>query len=114
MPQGFFTVEQWKRPRGCKTSQWIPIFHLDSYQSLSKAIAALEKRGQPGLYRVMQTQRCIWTQKEGGKLRLHGSHASSPAGLARLAEIFEREGGRRPIEQARQERARTKANRAGK
>jgi hypothetical protein len=114
MPHGFFTVEQWKRPRGRKTSEWIPIFHLDAYESSSKAITAIEKRGQSGLYRVVQTQRCIWAQKEGGKLRLHGSHASSPAGLARLAEIFEHEGGRRPVEQARQDRARGKAKRAAK
>ena len=113
MPHGFFTVEQWTRSRNGLMSKWIPILHLDSDQSLSKAVAALEKRGRPGLYRVVQTQRCIWAQKEGGKLRLHGSHASSPASLARLAEIFEREDGRRPVEQARLDRARAKAKRAG-
>jgi hypothetical protein len=106
MPHGFFTVEQWdpthRKPR------WIPIFHLDSYQSLTKAIRELEKRGQPGLYRVVQMQRAIWAEKEGGKLRLHGSHASSPESLARLVEIFEREGGRRPVEKARQERIKAK------
>ena|SRR2546426_1105396 len=111
MPHGFFTVEQWKSRHGSRRPQWIPILHLDSYQSLTKAIAALEKRGQPGLYRVLQTQRCIWAESDGGKLRLHASHVSSPESLARLAQLFEVEGGRRPVEKARQERARIKARR---
>src|SRR5438046_10437928 len=106
MPHGFFTVEQWKRPH------WIPILHLDSYQSLTKAMAALEKRGEPGLFRVVQMQRCVWAEMEKGKLRLHGSHASSPENLAQIVEIFEREGGRRPLEKARAERAAAKAKRA--
>ena len=108
MPHGYFTVEQWKRP------QWIPILHLDSHQSLTKAMAALEKRGKPGLFRVLQMQRCVWAEVEGGKLRLHGSHASSPQNLARIVEIFELEGGRRPVEKARQARAAQKTKRAGK
>src|SRR5437667_11952603 len=114
MPHGFFTVEQWKRSRDNAAARWIPIFHLDSYQSLTKAMAALEKRGEPGLFRVVQMQRCVWAEMEGGKLRLHGSHASSPENLARVVEIFEREGGRRPVEKARQERAAAKARRAKK
>jgi hypothetical protein len=114
MPHGFFTVEQWKRSGNGAPSQWIPILHLDSYQSLTKAMAALEKRGEPGLFRVVQMQRCAWAEMEHGKLRLHGSHASSPANLAQIVEIFEREGGRRPVEKARQERAAVKAKRAKK
>jgi hypothetical protein len=113
MPHGFFTAERWRRPPGSTERRWIPIFHLDSCQSLSKAIAALEKRGQPGLYRIVQTQRCIWAETEGGKLRLHGSHISSPEHLGKLTEFYEREGGRRPVEKARQERAQAKANRLG-
>ena len=77
-------------------------------------MAALEKRDEPGLFRVVQMQRCVWAEKEGGKLRLHGSHASSPENLAQIVEIFEREGGRRPVEKARQERAAAKAKRARK
>src|SRR6266436_1653622 len=84
-------------------------FHLDSDQSLKKAVALVEKHGEPGLFRVVQMQRCIWAEVEGGKLQLHGSHASSPENLAQLVEIFEREGGRRPVEKARQERAAAKA-----
>ena len=109
MPHGFFTVEQWKRPQDSETTHWIPILHLDASQSLTKAMAALEKRGEPGLFRVVQMQRCIWAEEmEGGKLRLHGSHASSPENLAQIVEIFEREGGRRPVERARAERAAAK------
>ncbi len=65
----------------------------------------MEKRGKPGLFRVLQMQRCVWAEMEDGKLRLHGSHASSPESLARIVKIFEREGGRRPVEKARQDRA---------
>jgi hypothetical protein len=111
MPHGFFTIEQWKRPEGGTKAEWIPVLHLDAYQSLTKAIRVLEKRGEPGLYRVLQTQRCLWGEMEGGKLRLHGSHVSSSQGLAELAEIFERAGGRRPVEKARQARLRAKAKR---
>lgn len=112
MPHGFFTVEQWKRPRNGTPTKWIPILYLDSYQSLTKAMAALERRGEPGLFRVVQMQRCVWAAMEHGKLRLHGSHASSPQNLAQQVEIFVREGGRRPVEKARQERAAAKAKRA--
>jgi hypothetical protein len=114
MPHGFFTVEQWKRPKDSATTHWIPILHLDSCQSLTKAMAALEQRGEPGLFRVVQMQRCVWAEMEGGKLQLHRSHASSPENLARIVEIFEREGGRRPVEKARAERAAAKAKRARK
>ena len=69
---------------------------------------ALEKRGQPGLYRVVQTQRCIWAEMEKGKVRLHGSHAGSPESLAKITELYEKENGRRPVEKARQERAAAK------
>jgi len=114
MPHGFFTVEQWKRPQDGGSADWIAILHLDSYQSLTKTMAALEKRGEPGLFRVVQMQRCVWAEMKGGKLRLHGSHASSPKDLAGIVEIFERAGGRRPIEKARQERAAAKAKRTRK
>ena|ERR1051326_4019803 len=110
MPHGYFTVEQWKRPRGGITPRWIPILHLDSCRLLTQAVEAIENRGKPGLFRISQMQRCIWAEMEGGKLRLHGSHASSPKNFAQIVEIFEREGGRRPTEKARQQRL--KARRA--
>jgi hypothetical protein len=114
MAHGFFTIEQWKRQQDGARQQWIPILHLDSSQSLTKAITALESRGKPGLFRIVQMQRCIWAEKKNGKVRLHGSHASSPKSLAEIVAIFEREGGRRPVEKARQARAAAKAKRARK
>lgn len=111
MPHGFFTIEQWVS-QGRKP-HWKPILHLDAYQSLSKAIEALEDLGKPGLFRVMQTQRCVWAEMENGKVRLHGSHVSSPENLAKLTRIFEREKGRRPVEKARQDRARAKRSKLG-
>jgi hypothetical protein len=75
---------------------------------------ALEKRGELGLFRVVQMQRCVWAEVENGKLRLHGSHAASAENLAKIVGIFEREGGHRPVEKARQERAAAKAKRAKK
>jgi hypothetical protein len=47
-------------------------------------------------------------------VRLHGSHHSSPDNLAGIVEIFENAGGRRPVEKARAERAKAKADRARK
>jgi hypothetical protein len=106
MPHGFFTIEQWVS-KGRK-ARWKPILHLDAHQSLSKAIEALEDLAKPGLFRVTQTQRCVWAEMENGKVHLHGSHVSSPKSLAKLTRIFEQEKGRRPVEKARQERARAK------
>jgi hypothetical protein len=106
MPHGFYTVEQWNR------RQWVPVLHLDADQSLTRAIKQLRSRGRAGLYRVIQTQRCIWAEMEHGKLRVHGCHASSPESLAELAKLFEAEGGRRPVEKAKQARLAAKAKRA--
>ena len=114
MPHGFFTIEQWTAAQNDLKPQWIPILSLDSHQNLTKALAALEKRSKPGLYRIVQMQRCVWAEMEEGKLRLHGSHASSPESLAKIVEIYEREGGRRPVEKARAQRAREKASRRKK
>ena len=114
MPHGYFTVEQWTPPHEGARPEWLPILHLDSQQSLTSAIEALERRGEPGLYRIVQMQRCVWAEMEGGKLRLHGSHASTPENLAQIVEIYERESGRRPVEKARQQRAESKADLAKK
>lgn len=46
MPHGYYTVEQWKSAR----RGWVPILHLDAYQSLTKAARQLERRGKPGLF----------------------------------------------------------------
>ncbi len=109
MPHGFFTTEQWVS-QGRKAG-WKPILHLDASQSLSQAIEALEDFGKPGFFRVTQTQRCVWAEMENGKVKLHGSHVSSPESLAEMTKIFKKEKGRRPVEKARQERARAKRSR---
>ena len=111
MPTGFFTIEQWQPPEKGVKAKWKAILQLDCWQSRSKAVKALEKRGKPGLFRVVQTQRCLWGERENGKLKLHGSHAGSIKGLEELAKIFQREGGRRPVEKARQDRLAAKARR---
>ena len=110
MPHGFFTVEQWKVPRAGAKAEWVPVLHLDARQSLTKAIEALEKRGKPGLFRVIQTQRQIWAEMEGGKLRMRRKHLSSHKNLERLAKAFERDG-RWPVEKEKRERARATAKR---
>jgi hypothetical protein len=114
VPHGFFTVEQWGPARAGAKSEWVPVLHLDAGQSLTKAIETLEKRGQPGLFRVIQTQRTIWAELEGGKLRLRRRHVASHGDLARLAEAFERDGGRWPVEKERRERTAAKIKRAKK
>jgi hypothetical protein len=95
MPFGFFTVEQWARKKG--KFQWSLVGHLDHCHSLSDAIQFLEKKGEPGFFRVIQTQRMIRAEKENGKLHLRKWHAGTPETLARSAKAFERDGKKRPI-----------------
>lgn len=103
MPHGFFTVEQWARPTARARGRWMEVFHVDGGRTLSDAIAELEKLGKPGFYRVTQTQRMIWAEREGGKLRLRKWHVGSPDNLASTAEAFERDGGKWPVKKAREE-----------
>jgi hypothetical protein len=109
MPKGFFTIEQWQPAKGRVKARWHPILHRDGHVSLTASVKALEKRAGPGLFRVVQTQRCLWGEMVNGKLRLHGSHVLSVKGLIQLTEIYQREGGRWPVEKARRERAAAKA-----
>ena len=92
MAHGFFTIEQW---RGRK-KQWVTVCHLPADQSVTEALQELERRGQPGFFRVVQTQRMVWAEKIGGKLRLRKWHANHPETLARSAEAFDRDGGKWP------------------
>ena len=96
MPQGFYTVEQWRRPDKKAKPQWVAIKHLSSDQSITDAIEVLEKAKRGGLFRVVQTQRLIWAEQKQGKLKLRKWHASSPEIVARTAAAFERDGGRWP------------------
>ena len=112
MPHGFFTIEQWVAQQKGSASQWIPILHLDSYQSLTKAMTALKRAASQGSIESPRCNGVFGPRWKGGRLRLHGSHASSPENLAQVVDIFDREGGRRPIEDARKQRALAKANRS--
>ncbi len=103
MPHGFFTIEQWKRPTRGAPPEWVAVDHLAGDQSLTSAIKQLEAQGNPGLFRVVQTQRMIWAEKDGDQLRLRAWHAMTPEDLARTAEAFERDGGHYQVQRARAE-----------
>ena len=81
---------------------------------MTDAMQYLESLGKPGFYRVVQTRRMVWAEMESGKLRLRRWHASSPEGLARTADAFQRDGGKYPVEKAREERKRVKRSRKSK
>jgi hypothetical protein len=48
----------------------------------------------PEFYRVLQTQRVVWAEKQDGKLHLRKRHAGSIENMHRGAEAYEREAGR--------------------
>jgi hypothetical protein len=91
MPHGFFTIEQWRN------KEWVAVCHLDASRSVSDALKELEGRGKPGFFRVVQTQRMIWAEKVGGKLRLRKWHAGHPYTLEASAKAYDRSGGRWPV-----------------
>jgi hypothetical protein len=108
MPQGYYTIEQWKRPKKGAAFEWVAILHLPFGASLTDAERAVQERAMPGLFRVVQMQRVIWAEPEDGKLRLRKSHASSPRGLDGIREMFERSGGKYPVEEVRAARRQSK------
>jgi len=114
MPHGFFTIEEWGPAKRGGKSQWTVVCHVSAEHSLSEAINQLEARGEPGFYRVVQTQRMVWAEVEAGKLRLRKWHASSPESLAQSAEAFERDGGKYPVAKARALRRQVKQSRKSK
>ena len=105
MAHGFFTLERWMRA-GKRRSVWVAIRHADAGRKLADVLAGLEKSGEAGFYRVTQTQRMIWAEKENGKLKLRKWHVGTPEDLAKSAAAFERDGGKWPVERARQENLR--------
>ncbi len=113
MPQGYYTIEQWKRTRKNAPPEWMAILHLPFGASLTTAENALEKHGKPGLYRVVQTQRVVWVEDEQGQVRLRKSHAGSPEDLDRIRQLFERCGGSYPVEEVREARRKAKRDRGG-
>src|SRR5437867_2633087 len=102
MPQGYYTIEQWKRPA------WVVALVLPFGTSLTAAEQALQRLGKPGFYRLVQTQRVIWAERDGSRLRLRKSHASSPQNLEQMQEIFDRTDGRYPVEEAKAARRKAK------
>lgn len=113
MPQGYYTIEQWKQPRADAPAEWVAILTLPFGQTLTAAEQALAQLGMPGLYRVVHTQRVIWAEAddEGGRLRLRKAHAGSPESLASIRQMFERCGGCYPVEEVREARRKAKKKR---
>jgi hypothetical protein len=105
MPQGYYTIEQWKRV------EWVAAAVLPFGLSLTAAERALERLGKPGFYRLVHTQRVIWAEREPTGLRLRKSHALSPQGLERMREMFDRNAGRYPAEEVKAARRDVKRNR---
>jgi len=113
MPQGYYTIEQWKPAKKSAAPAWVAVLHLPFGTSLTAAETAVEGLG-PGFYRVVQMQRVIWAEKEDGKLRLRKSHAGSPDSLESMARMFDRCGGVYPIEEVREARRQAKRKLAGR
>ena len=110
MPQGYYTIEQWTR------GKWAAVSVLPFGLSLTDAEAQLARRGKPGLYRLVHTQRIVWCEREDSSakpssVRLRKSHASSPQSLKRIEQMFDRTGGRYPAEEARAARKKAKRTR---
>jgi hypothetical protein len=108
MPQGYYTIEQWKQPRKNAPGEWVAILHLPFGMSLTAAENELAKLGKPGLYRLVHTQRVIWVENDGDRLRLRKSHAGSPESLDRIRQMFERCNGSYPAEEVREARRRAR------
>jgi len=102
MPQGYYTIEQWKRPN------WVAVTALPFGLSLTAAEQALARLGKPGFYRLVHTQRVIWCEQEGARLRLRKSHASSPVSLEQMQKMFDRTKGRYPVEEVKASRREAK------
>jgi hypothetical protein len=105
MPQGYYTIEQWKRPN------WVVVEVLPFGLSLTEAEEALERLGKPGFYRLVHTQRVVWCERDGRGFRLRKSHASSSESLRRMQEMFDRCGGRYPVEEVKAARREVKRKR---
>lgn len=117
MQQGYYTIEQWKRPK------WVAVAVLPFGMSLTAAEQALKRRRRAGLYRLIHTQRIVWCERDGsgdgsGGVRMRKSHASSPQSLAGMQAMFDRCRGRYPDEEVRaarrdvKQRKRSRAPRA--
>ena len=112
MPQGYYTIEQWTRSPKTGSGAWVALEQLPFGASLTAAERALEIKGKPGFYRLVHTQRVIWAENEGGKLRLRKSHAGSSENLDQMRKMYERHNGRYPTEEVRASRQRMKSKAA--
>src|SRR5262245_62090004 len=108
MPQGYYTIEEWRAGKKGARAEWVTVLTLPFGATLTHAEEALAKLGRPGFYRVVQMQRVIWAEREDGKLRLRKSHAGSPQSLEQMRAMFEQNGGRYPVEEVREARRRSK------
>jgi hypothetical protein len=108
MPQGYYTIEQCAQSKRSDPPGWVAVLHLPFGESLTAAEKAIERLGKPGFYRVVQTQRVIWAEREGRGLRLRKSHAGSPENLDSMRQVFERTGGVYPVEEVKEARKRAK------
>src|SRR5262245_54540663 len=111
MPQGYYTVEQWTKQDKHAPPQWLAVLHLPFGQSLTAAEKAIQRLGKAGFYRLVHTQRVIWAERSKGKLHLRKSHAGSPENLDRMRQMFDRCGGRYPVEEVREARRQQQKNR---
>lgn len=90
MAHGFFTIEVWRNKK------LVTVCHLNARQSVFDALEELERQDKRGYFRIVQTQRMIWAEKFGGKLKLRKWHAGSPEDLLLGPEAFDRNGGKWP------------------
>jgi hypothetical protein len=112
MPHGYYTIEQWKKPKKNAPPAWTPIMDLPFGVTLTDAEAAISKLNEPGLYRVVQMQRVVWAEALGGGVKLRKSHAGSLASLDEIRQMFERTRGVYPVEEVRAARKEIKRRRA--
>jgi hypothetical protein len=108
MPQGYYTIEQWMQPEKGAQLQRTEVMYLPFGTSLTDAENTLKRLGQPGLFRLLQMQRVIWAEQDGSSLRLRKSHAGSPQNLDEVRQMFDRSGGRFPIEEVKAARRQQK------
>jgi hypothetical protein len=103
MPQGYYAIEKWMQPKNGAAHEWAEVLQLPSGTSLTDAENVVKKLG-PGLFRLLQIQRVMWVEQDGDGVRLRKSHALSQRGLDGIQEMFERTGGRYPVEEVRNAR----------
>jgi hypothetical protein len=113
MPQGYYTIEQWKEPCKGAPPEWVAILTLPFGATLTAAEQALAQLDRPGFYRVVHTQRVVWAERAGEKLYLRKSHAGSPESLDRIRQMFERCAGRYPVDEVGEAHRKAKRDRAG-